>query len=180
MRYGIVGALACALATLVAEIFVQVMDPSAAADDALAVALLIDTSGSMTGLPIQEVQSASIRFLRTWDRSQTHLAVIPFSDSARLLRPILQPGQEAQRVTAQIEEFAATGSTSMADGLRKAQQALNEMAAPRKAIMLFTDGEPNNTVPTLLRAEAMRRAGTVIVRRHGVRGSRIPDPVGRQ
>ena len=163
LRYGIVGALACALATLVAEIFVQFMDPPADADDALAVAMVIDTSGSMDGPPIREVQSASIRFLRTWDRSQTHLAVIPFSDSAHLLRPILRPGQDAQRVTAQIEEFAAAGSTAMADGLRKAQQALNEMAAPRKAIMLFTDGEPNNTVPTLLRAEAMRRAGTVIV-----------------
>ena len=164
LRYGIVGALACVLATLVAEIFVQVMDPpAAAADDALAVALLIDTSGSMTGLPIQEVQSASLRLLRTWERAHTHLALIPFSTSARLLRPVLQLGQDDQPLAEQVESLQAQGGTAVTAALQTAQEVLDEIGVADRAVMLFTDGEPDRPLSTLLKAEALRRAGIIVV-----------------
>ena len=162
VRYGLVGALACLLATLVAEIFVQIMDPPAA-DDELAVALLIDTSSSMAGPPLQEVQSASIRLLRTWERSNTHLAVIPFSSSVRLLRPIVQLGQDAGPLAGQIESLEAEGGTAMTAALQTAKAAMHEIGVARKAVMLFTDGEPNRPLATLLRAEAMHREGITVV-----------------
>ena len=162
VRYGLVGALACLLATLVAEIFVQIMDPPAA-DDELAVALLIDTSGSMAGPPIQEVQRASIRLLRTWERAHTHLAVIPFSTSARLLRPIVQLGQDAGPLAGQIESLETEGGTAMTAALQTAKAAMHEIGVARKAVMLFTDGEPDRPLAALLRAEAMHREGTIVV-----------------
>ena len=163
LRYGLVGALACMLATLVAEIFVQIMDPPAADDVDLAVALLIDTSSSMAGPPLQEVQSASIRLLRTWERSNTHLAVIPFSTSARLLRPILQLGQDAGPLAGQIERLEAKGGTAMTAALQTAKAAMHEIGGASNAVMLFTDGEPYRPLSTLLRAEAMHREGITVV-----------------
>ena len=87
--YASVGTVTCIVAILVAEIFVQAMQPPSVevnANDPLAIAILIDTSSSMEGEPIAEVRDASIRFLETWigpepiSPSYRSTPMLPFSN----------------------------------------------------------------------------------------------------
>ena len=164
--YAGVGMVTCIVAILVAEIFVQAMQPPPVEvdpNDPLAIALLIDTSYSMEGEPIAEVRDASIRFLETWDRSRTHIAVIPFNTYASIVEPILTMEQPVSALIPELQQLEAAGGTAMQLGLQQAQAAFERMRSSRNAVMLFTDGIPNKPGPTQRLAEEMRRRGIVIV-----------------
>jgi uncharacterized protein YegL len=163
--YAVVGTVTCIVAILVAEIFVRMMQPEPVSVDAddLTIALLIDTSGSMKGEPIEEVQDASIRFLETWDRPRTHIAVIEFNTYAAIIEPILVPGESGDPLISELQRLKATGGTAMQLGLQEAQKAFARVGSSRRAVMLFTDGKPHQPNMTLREAERMRAQGTVIV-----------------
>lgn len=164
--YAGVGMVTCIVAILVAEIFVQAMQPPPVEvdpNDPLAIALLIDTSSSMEGEPIAEVRDASIRFLETWDRSRTHIAVIPFNTYASIVEPILTMEQPVSPLIPKLQQLEAAGGTAMQLGLQQAQAAFERMRSSRNAVMLFTDGMPSRPGPTQRLAEEMRRRGIVIV-----------------
>ncbi len=165
-RFAVVGALACVIATLVAELFLQATAQAQEANDEIApltIVLLIDVSGSMTGEPIVEVREASIHFIETWERANTSIALVPFSDTATLLRPILGPAQNPAGLVARVRTLAAGGGTNMVQAMVQAKEVFNSIDAPHNAILLFTDGLPNNPILALLQAEVLRREGAVIV-----------------
>ncbi|MYD90909.1 MAG: VWA domain-containing protein [Caldilineaceae bacterium SB0662_bin_9] len=164
--YAAVGTVTCIVAILVAEIFVQAMQPPPVEvdpNDPLVIALLIDTSSSMEGEPIAEVRDASIRFLETWDRSNTHVAVIPFNTYASIVHPILAKEKPADPLIPELRRLEAAGGTAMLLGLQKAQEAFDSIDSSRNAVMLFTDGMPSRPGPTQRLATEMRGRGTVIV-----------------
>ena len=166
LRFAVIGAFSCAIATLVAEQFLQsTMLPRDTGNEIspLVIALLIDTSGSMQGEKITEVKDASIRFISTLERENTYIAIIPFSSTATLLEPVLAPSQNPARLIQQIQEIDALGGTGMAFALEVAREAFTELEAPDKAVLLFTDGQPNDSIATILQAEVLRREDTVIV-----------------
>ncbi len=165
LPYALVGAVTAMVAILVAEIFVQALKPpstESVAEDSLAIAMLIDVSGSMEGEPIREVRDAAIQFLRTWDLPNTSFAVVPFSNQAFPLRPILMPGQDPQILIDQMRKFEALNGTNMGSALQQAQIAFNESPSSRRAVMLFTDGLATDPLETRRLASAMRRRGIVI------------------
>ncbi len=164
--YAAVGTVTCIVAILVAEIFVQAMQPPPVEvdpNDPLVIALLIDTSSSMEGEPIAEVRDASIRFLETWDRSNTHVAVIPFNTYASIVHPILAKEKPAAPLIPELRGLEAAGGTAMLLGLQKAQDAFDSIDSSRNAVMLFTDGMPNRPGLTQRLAAEMRGQGTVVV-----------------
>ena len=160
--YAILGTLTCIVAILVAEVFVQAMQPPPVADS-LTISLLIDTSGSMRGESIAEVRDASIRFLKTWDRPNTHIAVIPFSDDALIMEPILTMDDSDNPLIPKLQELEASGGTSMLSALEEAQVAFQHVGAVHNAVMLFTDGQPNKSSQTLRTAQRMKERGTMVV-----------------
>lgn len=160
--YAILGTLTCIVAILVAEVFVQAMQPPPVADS-LTISLLIDTSGSMRGESIAEVRDASIRFLKTWDRPNTHIAVIPFSDDAFIMEPILTMDEPDNPLIPKLQELEAFGKTSMLSALREAQIAFQHVGALHNAVMLFTDGAPDKRRQTLQTAQRMKERGTMVV-----------------
>ena len=166
LRFAALGALTCVVATFVAEFFLQLstlpIDPGKQ-NAPLAIALLIDKSGSMEGEPIVEVRDAAIDFIGTLERRHTYLALIPFSDSATLLSPVLAPEQDPAILIQQIRTLYAGGGTGMVEALVLAQEAFKGIESPNNAVLLFTDGLPNDPIPTLLQAEVLRREGTVMV-----------------
>ena len=164
--YAAVGTVTCIVAILVAEIFVQAMQPPPVEtdpNDPLAIALLIDTSSSMSGEPIAEVRDASIRFLETWDRSRTHIAVIPFNVDAFIVEPILTMDQSVSPLIPKLQRLETAGGTAMQLGLQQAQTAFERMGSSRNAVMLFTDGMPSRPGLTQRLAAEMRGQGIVIV-----------------
>ena len=166
LRYALLGMLACVIATLAAEIIIRRFAPPSRAfnpDDPLVIAMLLDISGSMEGEPISEVRQAAGQFLDTWDRSEAHVAVITFSSDTKLLRPILEPGQQSPALRERIAGLTSGSGTNMALALAKAEDVFAEIGSTRNAVMLFTDGAPNNPWRTRRQARAMRDRGIVIV-----------------
>ena len=163
--YAAVGTVTCIVAILVAEIFVQVMQPppvEANAND-LTIALLIDTSGSMKGEPIEEVQDTAIRFLETWNRPNTHIAVIEFNQFASVIEPVLMSEDPVDPLISELRRLKAGSDTALHLGLQEADEVFWRIGSSRNAVMLFTDGEPNDLRSARNKADLMRQRGTVIV-----------------
>ena len=168
LRFAVIGALTCAIATLVAELFLQTplaMQPREESEEIapLVIALLIDTSGSMAGEKISEVKEASIQFINSVERENTYIALISFSSNATLHHPILTPSQNPASLIEKVQKLDATGGTGMAHAIKLAREAFSGIEAPNNAILLFTDGVSSFPMGTLLQAEVLRREGTVIV-----------------
>lgn len=176
LRFAIVGLVTCIAATLVAEILVQALQPETETSDKsdpLVIAMLIDVSGSMEGEPIEEVKQASTQFLQTWDRTAVSIELIPFPLDQGMVFPVLGPGQDAEELITQISRLEAHGSTPTAQALVRAGKSFIELGSSRNAVMLFTDGFPNNGIAARRQAKMLRDRGVVIV---GI-GTGDSDPV---
>ena len=110
----------------------------------LAVALVIDVSGSMQGDPIAHVLR-SCELVADLLSARDQLAIVTFSTAAGV-RCGLTAVDDAGRaqIKASLEGVRADGSTNMHGGLEVAAGVL--MSAPaglRRAIVLLSDGQPN-------------------------------------
>lgn len=136
--------------------------------------LLLDTSGSMAGAPIQAVEQG-VQLLHNELLGQpqavelVHLSVITFDSSARQLVPLTP-----------ISSFTppsplnAGGSTSLGGALRELSNALDREIIPnspqkkgdyKPLVFLLTDGEPTDAWESELNALKSKRdkkAGSII------------------
>lgn len=132
---------------------------------AINLALVVDTSGSMRGAPIERAREASqamIDALSEGDR----LSVVAFHSDVEVLLPSTEiDDDEREEIKARIAKMEAKGTTNMADGLRKGldevRRDLDKQAINR--IVLLGDGVPNDREPQIreLAAEAGRSGITI-------------------
>lgn len=110
----------------------------------LALALVIDTSGSMQGDPIQHVLR-SCELLAQLLGEKDQLAIVTFSTNAGVrcgLTSVSDAGRT--QIARAIAGIAADGSTNMHGGIEVAAGVL--MTAPaglRRAMVVMSDGQPN-------------------------------------
>jgi Ca-activated chloride channel family protein len=115
----------------------------------LHLALVLDTSGSMEGEAIADLEAAAAEIVTNMAERDT-LAVVTFSSHADVLVPataLAGPGRA--RALEAIDGIRATGTTDLAGGLGL---ALNELATHRTAgaidrMVLVADGFPNDPAP---------------------------------
>ncbi|HEY7546381.1 MAG TPA: VWA domain-containing protein, partial [Blastocatellia bacterium] len=105
----------------------------------LAIALVIDKSGSMGGMKIQlalEAASATVEFLseRDW------VGVVAF-DSEALPVVNLTKVEDKQAINDKIRSIQATGGTNMYPGIRMAYEWLLASDAQLKHIIVLSDGQ---------------------------------------
>ncbi|MDZ7704207.1 MAG: VWA domain-containing protein [Trueperaceae bacterium] len=160
LRFGVIGAFACVSGALIGQLFVSPSEPVTEPQGDVAIVLLLDTSGSMQGTKIREVQQAARQFVEDQDYSQSEVALVSFDDTATTRR---QLSRTAAPLVRSINLLSAGGGTNMSDGLKRAESLLRTSRAPRKAILLFTDGVPNSEFATRSAAISIRQNGTVIV-----------------
>lgn len=118
------------------------------------VVLLLDTSSSMEGAPIDELNAGLKQFLRETAADEAasrsvELEVITFDDSADVAMPFTAIGDVEQDPA----PLTATGCTAMGAGIRLALRDLktrrrmyrdNGISSYRPWVILMTDGEPND------------------------------------
>lgn len=130
----------------------------------LDLAVLLDTSASMSGNKIAMAQEAAVGFVRTL-RSGDRAAVIEFNDAAHVRQPLVG---DLVRVESAIREATAGGATALQTAL---YIALKELAREnpttgevrRQAIVLLSDGEDTRSLVTSDEVlELVRRSGMVI------------------
>ncbi len=104
----------------------------------LALSLVIDRSGSMSGIPIELAKAAakaSVDLLGPRD----YASVIAFDSAAYPVVP-LQSAANAAAIGADIASITAGGGTSMAPAMEEALRQLSTSTAKLKHVILLTDG----------------------------------------
>ncbi len=105
----------------------------------VAMALVIDRSGSMTGLPMEMAKAACIATLSAL-RPDDLLEVVAFdSTPSRYVK--LQPARYRSRIESDVERIQPGGGTVIFESLDMAYQDLSVVRARRKHVILLTDGQ---------------------------------------
>jgi uncharacterized protein YegL len=123
-------------------------------DQKCPVVLLLDTSGSMEGMPIDEINKALIQIKEdilndTILSNRLEVGIVAFDDDARVERPIdlISPDTD-------LPILNIGGLTNLVAGMNKAIELVTERKNFYKSngeqyyrpfIVLFTDGAPTNT-----------------------------------
>lgn len=126
------------------------------------VVLVIDRSGSMSGQPFADAQTAAKAFVDRMDLSTDQVGLVSFSTEATLDQGLTQA---AGLVRTAIDDLSATGDTNITDALTKAQA---ELTSPRRrpanqpVLILMSDGQPTSGGDPRAAAAAAKAAGTRI------------------
>jgi len=103
----------------------------------IAVALAIDTSGSMSGRPLTAAQSAAREFIGRLSEAD-QAAVITFGATPVTACEFMT---ERARLIASVEAATARGNTALYDAVLLALDQLAQQPSPRKALLVLTDGK---------------------------------------
>ncbi len=109
----------------------------------LAIALSIDTSGSMQGDPIKHARAAARKVVEEMQDGDL-LALVTFdSHASTVIEPTVLGPQSRRRALATIAELEASGGTALHDGVKTAEMALLH-APPEylvRRVVVLSDGQ---------------------------------------
>jgi VWFA-related protein len=143
----------------------------------LGVVLVIDTSGSMEGAPLDAAKAAATAFVRQLDPAD-RAALLAFSDSARV---VVDFTTDREQIVAGISGLTAGGSTSLYEAVQAGVFAVRGTDAPRQAVVMLSDGENDSALSAVTEAESLEsaRIGRVPFFAIGFGGAADPAYLGR-
>jgi Ca-activated chloride channel homolog len=119
----------------------------------VAMALVIDRSGSMTGLPLEMAKQAAKATADTLAADDLLEVIVFDSLPTRIVR--MTPAKHRARIQSDIARIQAGGGTEIFPALDAAYQALTTTRAKKKHVILLTDGQaPQNGIRDLVQAMA--------------------------
>lgn len=106
----------------------------------VAMALVLDVSGSMSGEKIQQARQSVVEMIDRM-RDNDQIALITYSDSARVVQPLARVGDVRASLHTRVPTIEIEGGTNIPAGLVAGTQALSE-APPTltRRIVLLSDG----------------------------------------
>lgn len=105
------------------------------------IVLVLDTSGSMSGTPLDETKKASNKFVDTILEEDASIGVVTYDSNSDKKCDFSNSKNSLDSV---INELGTGGSTNMEAGMRTADEMLSQSSAEKKIIVLMSDGEPND------------------------------------
>jgi len=109
-------------------------------DEPVAVGLVFDTSGSMSGSEREE-RAAANEFFKTAN-PEDEFALVEFDSAPRLVVPVTP---DPAKVTYQLLFAHAKGSTALLDAVFLGLHEIKKSNKKRKALVVITDGGENNS-----------------------------------
>lgn len=103
--------------------------------------LVLDSSGSMSGTPMEETKKAATNFVNTILEEDASIGIVTYDNSASTLSDF---SVNKTMLTEVISSIWDGGGTNIEAGLAKAHSMLNTSGAKKKIIVLMSDGEPND------------------------------------
>jgi Ca-activated chloride channel family protein len=154
LLFGLYGALGCLIAALLLgePLLALTKLPPSKEKIPQAVALLIDTSGSMDSGKLGEVKQAAKNFVQRQTSEENEFAVIGFGSDTQVGTTLTQNSAQIQEA---ITNLADGGGTAMELGINAAMQELQSTSLA-KNILLFTDGAPDSASNALQSAQQVK------------------------
>jgi Mg-chelatase subunit ChlD len=126
--------------------------------ESVAVMLVVDRSGSMSGPKGDAARAATKESLRELPTG-SHFGVISFAENAATVVPMRMADDVA--AIEQLIQWEDGGGTEFAPPLIEARRVLRSVKADRKHVLFFTDGQGNYfDIPEIV--ESLRRDGITI------------------
>ncbi len=120
----------------------------------LSIAVVIDTSGSMSGEKMDQAKDSIARLVREM-RDDDQIAVVRYSDTSETIQTLARVGEVRGSLLGKISRLEAGGGTAIPRGLEAGMATLDEAAVGRvRRVVLVSDGLDGT------RAEAERLAKT--------------------
>lgn len=120
--------------------------PTRAAPPPATVALVLDTSGSLTGSDLAQARDLATGVLQALPPG-SEVAVFSFDDASRVVQPRTADPDSVKRA---IDGLRAAGKyTALHDALFDASRYLRDASGARRAILLVTDGKDENSALNL-------------------------------
>ncbi len=104
------------------------------------IVLVLDTSGSMAGTPINETRSASEKFISTVLKEDASIGIVTYDHSASRISDF---SMDEAYLTERVNNIYTGGNTNIEAGLAEARDMLSYSSAKKKIIVLMSDGAPN-------------------------------------
>ncbi len=125
-------------------------------DDSLAFAtvLVIDTSSSMAGIPLEMSQAAARVYIEELVPDNP-IAIVAFSTKAR---QVIDFTTDRERLLAAIDNLPYGGKTALYDATLRGIELASEAPLPRKAVILLSDGGEYGDISLSSRDESIRAA----------------------
>ncbi len=106
----------------------------------ISLAVVLDTSGSMSGEKIEEARRSVLRLLADM-RDDDEITVIRYSDTSETIQPLARVGGVRSELSARIAQLQASGGTNIPSGLQQGLRSLEEATRGRvRRIVLVSDG----------------------------------------
>lgn len=118
----------------------QVQEPIRTTSDERDIVLVLDTSGSMSGTPMEETKKAAINFINTILEEDASIGIVNYEDSAEQLSDF---SVDKSYLTEIVADISDGGGTNIESGLAEAKSMLDSSNAKKKILVLMSDGEPN-------------------------------------
>lgn len=158
--FGICGAIGCVLAAmLLGEPLLNFTKLPPSPPTGQAIVLLIDCSNSMDAPKLKEVKLAAQTFVERQNLSESRISVVGFGSQARLAINLTNNKSDLSTAIAMLSN---QGGTVMHLGLDASLGEL-ESSPLKRRILLFTDGQANDPLPTLRSARIARVQGNSII-----------------
>ena len=121
------------------------------------IVIVLDTSGSMDGSPLEATQKASSSFIHTILKEYADVGTVTFSDDAAMVSDFTM---NADTLDGAIGGITSGGGTATGTGLNKAYEMLSKSGARQKIIVLMSDGQSGDD-PTQI-AQTIKDSGITI------------------
>jgi Mg-chelatase subunit ChlD len=116
-----------------------------AGSDKVSIAMVLDCSGSMAGVPVENARGAAADCIKQMNSAIQEMALISYNDT-----PTVETAPTGDRnlLLGGVNHLAAGGGTNIPSALETGVDTLSG-AKGRKAIILMTDGQDNNSQETM-------------------------------
>ena len=141
----------------------QVITSFSMEDEPVAVGLVFDTSGSMSGSEREE-RAAANEFFKTAN-PEDEFALVEFDSAPRLVVPVTP---DPSKVTYQLLFAHAKGSTALLDAVFLGLHEIKKSHKKRKALVVITDGGDNNSRYTATEIRNVVKESDVLIYSIGI------------
>lgn len=126
------------------------------------IVLVLDSSSSMSGTPIEETKTASVKFIDTVLKENARVGIVTYESNAERIADF---SSNRETLIRNVENISEGGQTNIEAGLKEAAEMLENSNAKKKMIVLMSDGEPNEgklDEELAAYAEELKETGTII------------------